>query len=453
LATDGLSVAVFEAADEIGGGAKSAEVTLPGLMHDLCSAVHPFGVASPVFRSLGLEDHGLEWVQPPIALAHPLDDGTAGVMHQSLDQTADGLGSDRDAWRGLFDRTIRHLDHVMEDMLGPLVSMPRHLGASIPFGLRALLPASVIARRFETPQARAMWAGIAAHAISPLSSPATGGVGLMFGAVGQALGWPLPRGGSQSITNALAAVILDAGGTIETGMPVTSLSQLPDHRLLMLDTSPSTAADLLGHRLPDRVERAYRKFRHGPAAFKVDLAVEGGIPWTNEDCRRAGTVHVGGTWEQIAAGEADVAAGRVAERPLVLVAQAAVADPDRAVGDVVPIWAYAHVPNGWNGDGTTIVEESIERFAPGFRDRIVGRYVMTPADLEARNANIIGGDIAGGANSLWQTFARPRLTTNPYATGVPGAYLCSSSTPPGAGVHGLCGKHAVDRALAWLHRQ
>jgi len=452
LARAGVEVTVLEGADEIGGGARSGELTIPGLVHDLCSAVHPFGAASPVFRSLGLEEHGLEWLQPPIAVAHPLDDGSAGVLHQSLDRTIAALGSDGDTWRRLHARSVRNLDGIVDGILRPLLPMPPHPMASVPFGLRSLQPASWIARRFDTAQARALWAGIAAHSISPLTAPATAGVGLMFVAIGHVVGWPLPRGGSQQIADALASVVREAGGAIETGVPVTSLSQLPEHRLLMLDTSPAAAADLLGHRLPDRVERAYRRFRHGPAAFKVDLAVEGGIPWTNEDCRRAGTVHVGGTWEQIAAAEADIAAGRINDRPIVLVAQPAVADPDRAVGDVVPIWAYAHVPHGFGGDGTAIVEESIERFAPGFRDRIVARHVMTPADLEARNPNNIGGDIAGGATSLWQIVARPRLSTNPYATGVDGVYLCSSSTPPGAGVHGLNGLHAANRALRWLER-
>ena len=452
LVRAGLSVTVYEAAAEIGRGVRSAELTVPGLVHDLCSAVHPFGAASPVFRQLGLEEHGLEWIQPPVTLAHPLDDGSAGVLHHSLDETVDGLGPDGEAWRRLFARPAGNVEAIVEDILRPLLAVPRHPAATIPFGLRSLLPASAIVRRFETPQARALWGGMAGHAIAPLTSPATGGVGLMFGAVAHAKGWPLPRGGSQSIANALVSVIRDAGGTIETGTPVTSMAQLPDHRLLFLDTSPSAAADLLAQRLPDRVERAYRRYRHGPAAYKLDLAVAGGVPWTNAACRRAGTVHVAGPWEQLVASEADVAAGRVNARPMVLVAQPAVADPDRAVGDVVPIWAYAHVPHGFDGDGTSIVEESIERFAPGFRERIVGRHVMTPADLERRNANIVGGDIAGGAMSLWQTIARPRLSTNPYATGVPGVYLCSSSTPPGAGVHGLNGFHAVTRALRWLER-
>jgi phytoene dehydrogenase-like protein len=452
LAQAGRSVTVLEGAATIGGGTRTAELTVPGLKHDVCSAVHPFGVASPFLTSLPLAEHGLVWRHPEIDLAHPLDDGTAGVMVRSLDDTCAGLGPDGKAWRGVFGPLTRGFEDLAADVLGPVLRLPSHPVRMARFGLRAGLPATVLAARFRTPQARALFAGSAAHVFRPLNRPATASVGVMLTAAGHVHGWPVPEGGSASITTALASLLAELGGTVVTGHPVTTRADLPDARVTLFDTGPETVAEVLGDELPGRTRRAYRRYRHGPAAYKVDLAVRGGVPWTNEAARRAGTVHVGGTLEEIADAEAAVCAGRMPERPFVLVAQQSLADPGRAVGDVHPVWAYAHVPAGWDGPGEQVVLDQLERFAPGLRDRVVATAVRSPADFAADNPNYVGGDIVGGANDLRQLVARPRLAADPYATGVPGVYLCSAATPPGAGVHGMCGFRAANRALRWLDR-
>jgi len=450
LAQAGHSVTVLEGAETIGGGTRTAELTEPGLKHDVCSAVHPFGAASPFLTSLPLAEHGLVWRHPEVDLAHPLDDGSAGVLLRSLDDTCAGLGADGKAWRGVFGPVARGFDELAGDVLGPIVRWPGHPVRMARFGLRAGLPATVLAARFRTPQARALFAGSAAHVYRPLNRPATAAVGVMLTAAGHAHGWPVPEGGSAAITNALASLLAELGGTIVTDHPVHSRADLPGARVTLFDTGPETVTEVYGDALPGRTRRAYRRYRHGPAAYKVDLAVRGGVPWTNEAARRAGTVHVGGTLEEIAEAEAAVCAGRMPERPFVLVAQQSLADPTRAVGDLHPVWAYAHVPAGWDGPGEQVVLAQLERFAPGLRERVVATSVRTPADFEADNPNYVGGDIAGGANDLRQLVARPRLAADPYATGVPGVYLCSAATPPGAGVHGMCGFHAAHRALRWL---
>jgi phytoene dehydrogenase-like protein len=450
LAQAGRSVTVLEGADTIGGGTRSAELTVPGAIHDLCSAVHPFGVASPFLASLPLAEHGLSWCYPEIDLAHPLDDGSAGVMVRDLDETCAGLGPDGRAWRRTFAPLVESFDELAEDVLGPLVRWPGHPVRMARFGLRAGLPATILARRFSTPQARALFAGSAAHAFRPLDRPATAGVAVMLTAAGHRYGWPVARGGSASITDALASLLRSLGGTIVTGHPVRSKADLPAAAVTLFDTGPRAVAEILGDELPARVRRSYRRFRYGPAAYKVDLAVRGGVPWANESARRAGTVHVGGTFEEIAEAEAAICAGRMPERPFVLVAQQGLADPTRLAGDVHPIWAYAHVPAGWDGPGEQVVLDQLERFAPGLRERVVATSVRTPAGFEEDNPNYIGGDIAGGANHLGQLVGRPRISLDPYATGVPGFYLCSSSTPPGAGVHGMCGYRAARRALRHL---
>jgi phytoene dehydrogenase-like protein len=447
LARAGVAVTVLEAADRIGGGARTSELTLPGLLHDDCSAFHPTGAASPFLRSLRLQEYGLTWRFPAVDLAHPLDGGSAGVMVRSIDTTAELLGADGRAWRRLFEPLVSGFDELAEDLFRPFVHVPRHPVRLARFGLAAIQPATVLARRWKTDEARALFGGVAAHLIQPLRRPLTSAVGLMLTAAGHAYGWPVAEGGSQSVTNALAKVLAELGGTVETGVLVRSLRDLPRTDLVMLDVAPSAAADIIGDRLPGRVARAYRRWRYGPAAFKVDLAVEGGIPWTNEHCRQAGTVHLGGTLEEVVRAEQAVAAGRLPERPFVLVGQQYLADPTRSAGDIHPVWAYAHVPAGYSGDATEAVLAQVERFAPGFRSRIRGQFVRSPGDLERYNRNYVGGDIATGANTVLQLALRPRPAFDPYRTGVDGVYLCSAATPPGAGVHGMCGYNAARSAL------
>jgi phytoene dehydrogenase-like protein len=447
LAQRGLSVTVLEGHDEIGGGTRTAELTVPGVLHDLCSAIHPFGVSSPYLSSLPMADHGLVWRWPEVDLAHPLDDGTAGVMVRSIDETAAGLGTDGDRWRGVFGPLAAHFDTLAPEVLGPILHVPRRPVLLGRFGLRAALPADVLARRFTTDAARALFAGAAAHICRPLDRPATAAVGTMLIAAGHAYGWPVAEGGSRAITDAMASLLRSLGGTVETGVRVTSLDQLPAARTMLFDTTPTGFAEIAGDRLPARQRRSMQRWKYGYSAYKLDLAVRDGVPWTAEVCRRAGTVHVGGTFEDIAAAEAEVNRGVMPRRPFVLVGQQYLADPTRSAGDVHPVWAYAHVPHGYAGDATAAVLDQIERFAPGFRERIVGTHVTGPAAFEAYNPNYVGGDIAAGSTTVRQLVARPRPTLDPYATAVPGAYLCSSSTPPGAGVHGMCGHRAALRAL------
>jgi phytoene dehydrogenase-like protein len=453
LAREGVRVTVLEAQDQLGGGARSAELTVPGLVHDLCSAIHPMAVASPFFGALGLDHYGLEWRWAEVDCAHPLDDGSAGVMVRSLEATTRALGADGRVWRGLFGGPSAVFDRLGEDVMRPLVHVPRHPLRLAQFGMVAGLPASAVARVFETPQARALFGGIAAHATAPLHWPLTASMGSALICAGHRFGWPVPRGGSQAITDAMVALLRERGATIETGVRVRSLSELAEAGVVVLDLTPGRVADLAGERLPARVRRAYRRYRHGPAAFKLDLAVRGGVPWTNEDCRRAGTVHAVGSFEEIVAAERAVWRDRMPERPFVLVAQQYLADPGRSAGDVHPVWAYAHVPNRFAGDAEPAMLDQIERFAPGLRERIVASAARSTAQMEAENENYIGGDIIGGANTPWQVVFRPRPSTDPYSTGVPGVFICSAATPPGGGVHGMNGYHAAQSALRWLRSQ
>jgi phytoene dehydrogenase-like protein len=450
LAREGLAVTVLEAEDQIGGGTRSAELTVPGVVHDVCSAVHPMAVASPFLQSLDLARHGLEWRWPEVDCAHPLDDGSAGVVLRSVDETARGLGADGPAWRRVFERPARSLDALMGDMFRPFLHVPRHPLRLVNFGLRAALPATALARAWRTPQARALFGGVAAHSISPLGRPMSSSVGMALISACHRYGWPVARGGSQSIADALATELRAHGGTIETGTRVT---ELPEANVVVLDLAPIRVAEIAGDRLPVRVARAYRRYKHGPGAFKVDFAVEGGVPWTNEACRRAGTVHCGGTFEEIAAAERTVNRGRMPERPFVLVSQQYLADPDRSDGDVHPVWSYAHVPHGYRGNVETALVDQIERFAPGFREQVVATSVRSPADIEAGNANYIGGDIITGANGPLQVLVRPRFSRDPYSTGIPGVFICSAATPPGAGAHGMNGFNAARSALEWLRRR
>lgn len=452
LARAGRSVHVIEGSATIGGGTRTAELTVPGLLHDLCSAVHPFGAASPVFEQLPLGDHGLEWCHPEIDVAHPVDGGRAGALFTSMADTADALGPDGADWARTFAPLAGRAEALRDDILGPLLRVPSHPVALCRFGLVAAQPATWLARRWQTPEARGLWGGIAAHLYRPLSGPFSAAAGAMFVAQGHRTGWPVARGGSRAITDALASVARASGATIETGRTIRSWGDLPPHRVALFDTTPGALAAIAGDRLPQRVRRAYERYRFGPGAFKVDLAVEGGIPWTAEAPRRAGTVHLGGTLEEIAEAEAEVTRGRMPRRPFVLVAQQYLADPTRSAGSVHPVWAYAHVPHGWRGDATEAIVDQFERFAPGTRERIVAMAVRSTEGLESDNPNYVGGDVAGGSNDLLQLVTRPRFTLDPYASGVPGVYLCSASTPPGAGVHGMGGYHAALRALDRLER-
>jgi phytoene dehydrogenase-like protein len=452
LAHAGVDVTVLEAADEIGGGTRTSELTIPGLLHDHCAAVLPFGVASPFLRSLGLERHGLRWRHPPVPIAHPLDRGRAAVLGRSVGETAERFGVDGPAYRRLFAGPTASFDDLLADVIEPVAHLPRHPLTLARFGARGLRSAMGVTRRFAGDPARALFAGLAAHSFRPLTSPTTASIGLLLGASAHAVGWPVAEGGTRAVTDALAAELLSHGGRIETGRRVRRFAEVDDADILLLDLAPGAAARLLAGRQPRRTARAYRRFRHGPAAFKLDLAVDGGVPWANDDCRHAGTVHVGGTADQIAAAELAVSQGRMPERPFVLVAQQYLADPTRSKGDVHPVWAYAHVPNGYAGDATDAILYQMERFAPGLRERIVAQSVRSPADLERANPNYVGGDISTGANDPLQVLFRPRIAFDPYATGVPGVYLCSAATPPGAGVHGMGGANAAASALLHLGR-
>lgn len=448
LARAGLDVTVLEASETVGGGARSSEYLAPGLLHDHCSAAHPMALASPFFKEVDLP--GLEWCAPEIDCAHPLDDGSAGAFAKSFDTTDELLGVDGRRWRQMFSSTAHRFDELFADISQPVVRVPRHPITLANFGVRVLPPATVLARAWKSDQARALWGGVAAHAFWRLDKPLTSAVGVTLTAAAHAHGWVVAKGGTQRIVDALVADIVAHGGMIETGTRVSSVADLPSHDVLMLDVVPMTALEILGDRLPGRVARAYRSFAHGPGAFKVDFAVEGGIPWTAEVARRAGTVHVGGSFEEIVANERAVVDGAMPSAPFVLVGQQYLADPSRSAGDVHPVWAYAHVPHGYTGDATDAIVAQIERFAPGFTERVVGTAVRSTTEMSRYNENFVGGDIIGGAGSPLQTVFRPRVSVNPYATGVPGVYLCSSSTPPGAGAHGMCGANAADRALARL---
>ncbi|MGV9709806.1 phytoene desaturase family protein [Gordonia sp. NPDC003424] len=455
LAQAGLDVTVFEAHEKPGGGTRTSELTVPGVLHDDCAAFHPTGVASPFFASLRLERHGLRWRWPEIDLAHPLDDGRAGLAARDRSHTAQSLGFDARAWERLFASPTANFDDLIGEVFRPLAHLPRHPVVLGRFGVNALAPATWTVRRFSDDPARALFMGVAAHAFGRLDTPLSGSVGMMLTAAAHAVGWPVAAGGSQSITKALLAELASMGGKVITGTPITSLEQLRDLTgrrpdTVVLDTAPDAAMRIVGDAMPGRVRRALRRYRFGPAAFKVDFAIDGDIPWTNEDCARAGTLHLGGTAAEMVAAERDTTRGRMPERPFVLLGQQYLADPGRSNGSVNPIYAYAHVPHGYSGDATDAIIGQIERFAPGFRDRILATSTRSPAALEEYNANYAGGDISAGANTARQIVFRPRATRNPYSLGVPGMVICSSATPPGAGVHGMGGFHAAGAALAQI---
>jgi phytoene dehydrogenase-like protein len=447
LAQAGRSVLVLEAAATVGGGTRTAELTLPGFRHDVCSAIHPLALASPFLRSLPLREHGLEFAHPEIPVAHPLDDGTAAVLHRSIDQTAEGLGGDGDAYRRLLQPLADDWELLVEDLLGPL-RPPRHPIADVRFARTGLRSATGLARsRFAGDRARALLAGNAAHAIRPLSAAATAGFGMTLMMLGHAVGWPAAAGGSQAIADAMASLLRSLGGEIETGREVRDHADVRGVRAVLFDLTPRQILAIAGGELPPRYRRALGRFRHGPGVFKLDYALDGPVPWTAPECLRAGTVHLGGSLEEIARAEHEVARGRHAERPFVLVGQQSLFDPGRAPAGAHTLWAYCHVPNGSCLDAGEAIESQIERFAPGFRELILARSALAPADLEASNANYAGGDINGGASDLRQLFARPVARPVPYTTPNPRFFVCSSSTPPGGGVHGMSGWHAARAAL------
>ncbi|HEX2534997.1 MAG TPA: NAD(P)/FAD-dependent oxidoreductase [Chitinophagaceae bacterium] len=443
----GCSVLLVEGKNEIGGGLRSSDaLTLPGFVHDYCSAIHPLAAASPFFRTLPLGDHGLEYVYPSVAAAHPFDKGEAALLQGSVAQTAAALGDDGPAYERLLGPVTRHWPAIEKDVLAPL-HLPRNPFRMAQFGLKALTSASLLVRQFRSERARGLWAGMAAHSLQPLSNWTTSAIGLVLMAVGHRAGWPIPRGGSQAIAQALAAYFRSLGGTIWTGFYVERLDQLPSAQAVLFDVTPRQLLSIAGHRFSQLYKWQLERYRYGMGVFKVDWALDGPIPFRDEGCRRAGTIHIGNTFEEIRDGEAQVARGGHAERPFVLLAQQSLFDPSRAPEGKHTAWAYCHVPNGSRKDMTEAIERQVERFAPGFRDRILARHTMDTEAMETHNPNYIGGDINGGIIDIGQLFTRPALRSSPYRTSAKGLYLCSSSTPPGGGVHGMCGYHAAQRAL------
>jgi len=440
-------VLVREAEDTLGGGVRSAELTLPGFVHDVCSSIHPFVPGSPFFRALPLGDHGLEMVHPPSALAHPLDDGSAVLVHRSVDETVAGLGEDGDAYRRLVGSVAGAWADLEQVLLGPLLALPRHPVALGRFSAHALPPAARIARgTFATERARALFAGCAAHSMMPLERSPTAAFGLVLLASAHVFDWAFPRGGSQRIADALVSVLRELGGEVVAGAAVDSTDEL-EATTVLCDVVPRELVRIAGSQLPSRYVARLARFPHGPGAFKVDFALDGPIPWTAAECSRAGTVHLGGTLTEIQASERAPWSGRHAERPFVLLAQHSLFDPSRAPKSRHTVWAYCHVPNGSTVDMTERIEAQIERFAPGFRDLVLARSVLPPVELERRNRNVVGGDLNAGAATLWRLVARPVLSSSPYRTPARGLYLCSASTPPGGGVHGMCGYLAARSAL------
>ena len=447
IAQTGRTVLLIEQKDTIGGGVRTAELTLPGFLHDICSAIHPMAAASPFFLMLDLAKHGLEWVYPPASVAHPLDDGTAVLLERSVEATAENLGVDKAAYQKLMLPLVNDWDRLASDLLGPL-RLPYHPLALLRFGKCAMRSVRGLAESsFGGERARALFAGLGAHSILPLEQPSSAAVGLVLGILGHTVGWPVAKGGSQKIADALAEYLLSQGGEIVSGLRVESLDGLPQARVVLMDLTPRQLLRVAGNSLPSRYRQMLEDHPYGPGVFKVDWALDGPIPWKATECARAATVHVGGTLEEIAASESAVWKGKHPERPFVLLAQQSLFDPTRAPKEKHTAWGYCHVPNGSRFDMTERIESQIEFFAPGFRDRVLARKVMSPTELEDYNPNYSGGDIAGGVQSFWRVFARPALRRKEYSTPVKGLYVCSSSTPPGAGVHGMCGYHAARRAL------
>ena len=447
----GLSVLLLEGSQQLGGGLRTAELTLPGFRHDICSAIHPLAVASPFFRTLPLAQYGLEYSTPPVAAAHPFDDGTAATATGSLADTARGLGTDAATYQHLLGPLVAQWPGLGVDALAPL-HIPRHPLELARFGLSALLPATVLARRFAGEKAKGLLAGMAAHAIQPLSNLATSAIALVLLTTAHRLGWPLAKGGSQALADALVAHFRALGGQVETGTYVRTLAQLPSARAVLFDVTPAQLLQIAGHSLSTIYRWQLRCYRYGMGVFKIDWALAEPVPFTAPECTQAGTVHLGGTLAEIAAGERATARGQHPARPFVLLAQQSLFDPTRAPAGQHTAWAYCHVPNGSRLDQTAAIESQVERFAPGFRDRILARHTFDTTQMEAHNPNYVGGDINGGLLNISQLFTRPALRASPYRTSQRGLYLCSSATPPGGGVHGLCGYYAARRALRDVFR-
>ena len=446
LQQKGLSVLIIEGKDKIGGGLRSAELTLPGFVHDICSAIHPLAIGSPFFQTLPLDRHGLEYIIPEIAAAHPFDDGTEAVVYNSIHKTAKSLGIDEKAYLDLMESVVNDWPGIASDVLGPL-TFPKKPIDMAAFGLKALTSATFLAKRFKTKEAKGLWAGMAAHSIQPLTNLSTSAIGLVLLLSAHRKGWPIPKGGSAQIANALASYFVSLGGKIETGNFVSSMDQLPSSKAVFFDVTPKQLLKIAGHRFSSIYKWQLERYRYGMGVFKVDWALDGPVNFKTEGARRAGTVHIGNTLEEIVLSEKEMASGIHSEKPYMLLAQQSLFDPTRAPEGKHTVWAYCHVPNGSTKDMTSIMERQIERFAPGFRDQILGKHTMNTAEIEAYNPNYIGGDINGGIIDIGQIFTRPALRSSPYRTSAKGLYLCSSSTPPGGGVHGMCGYHAATRAL------
>lgn len=446
LQQHGLSVLMLEGKGKIGGGLRTEELTLPGYLHDVCSAIHPLAAASPFFETLPLYQHGLEYIYPPIEAAHPFDDGSAAVLKRSLTETAQLLGTDGAAYLKLLQPLVSSWPNIAADVLAPL-HFPKHPLDMARFGLNALTSASQLSGRFKTEKAKGLFAGMAAHSLQPLSNLATSAIALVLMANGHLKGWPVPKGGSAQIANALASYFTSIGGRIETNTYVTSLAKLPSAKAVLFDITPKQLLGIAGHRFSDIYKWQLQRYRYGMGVFKADWALDDVIPFKAEAARQAGTLHLGGTLKEIVLSEQQPAGGRHAEKPFVLLAQQSVFDSTRAPAGKQTAWAYCHVPNGSHRDMTASIEQQVERFAPGFRERILVRHTMHTGEMEEYNPNYIGGDINGGVIDLSQLFTRPALRWSPYRTSAKGLYICSSSTPPGGGVHGMCGYHAARRAL------
>ncbi len=447
LARSGRSVLLIEAKATIGGGARTSELTLPGFQHDICSAIHPLGLGSPFMRTLPWDQLGVTWLQPDLPLAHPLDDGTAVALHRSVAETATSIGRDGDTWRALLEPLVADWEKLAPALLGSHPLSP-HLIALARFGVPGVLPADWLPRLvFREERARALFAGLAAHSFLDFGQPFSSAFGLVLGLLGHAVGWPIPRGGSQAIVDGMARYLQALGGDIVCGWEVQSLAELPKSQTLLLDVTPRQLLKLAGDRLPTGYRRRLEGYRYGPGVFKIDYALSEPVPWAAPECRRAGTVHLGGTLGEIAAAERAAHQGKLSERPYVLVAQQSLFDDSRAPAGKQTLWAYCHVPHGSTADRSEAIERQIERFAPGFRQTILARSAHNTQAMQAYNPNYIGGDINGGVQDIRQLWTRPLLRFPPYSTPLPGVFLCSSSTPPGGGVHGMCGYHAAKAAM------
>lgn len=447
LAQEGLSVKIFEKGDTVGGGTRTLELTQPGFHHDICSAIHPLAKASPFLKTLPLEDYGLEWIQPEVPVAHPLDDQPAGALFRSLDKTIDHLGSDGPTYRKWITPFIDSWDDLLTDILAPFSLIPHNPILMARFGLKALRSANGFAKRFKSTQTRALFAGLAAHGIMPFDATATAAIGLVLGMAAHTVGWPYPKGGSHAITEAMAKHFESLGGEIETGVEISSVDELPESRTILFNNTPQQILDIADNKLPKSYAKKLRNYKYGQGVFKIDFALSDPIPWKDELCQKAGTVHVGGKLEEIAKSEKQSANGQHPEKPYVLVAQQSLGDPSRAPDNQHTGWAYCHVPNGSTEDMTEPMLRQLERFAPGFRDCIIDSHKMHAQDMQAYNPNYIGGDINGGRADITQLFTRPAGLFDPYHIPKTDMYIASSSTPPGGGVHGMCGFHAAESVL------